>query len=412
MLEYFQKQNFKLYKKEVTMNKKSRKFLTIFLGIALLVSALFLSLPLSTEKVQAASVSAPTVTSVSASGTTKAIVRWSKVSGCTGYRLYRRTAGSSSWKTIKTIPGAGNVSYTDTSLSPGTCYYYTVRAYKNSNNSTSWSSYNQTGRYVITNLATPSLSSAKHTAQNTVRVTWKSVSGAKGYIVYKRVNSKWVKKATITSGSRLFWNDTSAASGNSNIYTVKAYTKYGSVYKYSGYSTNGIRSNTYTAPASSNSVYYKKLASYIQKNGSTNSSGNRFISFKQTIDGTVFQWGIVYEIADDNFSFILVGNDGTSKSSVTMDVNVLKNSSVTPYVSYLHSTAQAGFMTKSTFRASSYSKSSQPSFSVYKTTGEFSSSTMTNLSRNMLAAGFNGWSTLAKKAGVTLKSLGFTSYAG
>jgi hypothetical protein len=30
----------------------------------------------------------------------------------------------------------------------------------------------------------------------------------------------------------------------------------------------------------------------------------------------------------------------------------------------------------------------------------------------MLAAGFNGWSTLAKKAGVTLKSLGFTSYAG
>jgi hypothetical protein len=265
---------------------------------------------------------------------------------------------------------------------------------------------------VITNLATPSLSSAKHTAKTTVRVTWKTVSGAKGYIVYKRVNSKWVKKATITSGSRLYWNDTSATSTNSNIYTVRAFTKYSSVYKYSGYSTSGIRSNTYTVPASSKSTYYKKLASYIQKNGSTNSSGNKYISVKKTVNGTVFQWGIVYEIAEDNFSFILIGNDGTSKSSVTMDVNVMKNASVTPYVAYSHSTANAAFATKSSFRASSYSKSSTPTFTVSKTTGEFSTSTMTNLSRNMLAAGFNGWSALAKKSGVTLKSLGFTSYAG
>jgi fibronectin type 3 domain-containing protein len=154
MLKYFQKQYSEFYKKEELMNKKTCKFRSLILGLLLFASAIFLSQPQNAVKVQAATVGTPTVTSVSASGTTKAIVRWSRISGCTGYRIYRRTAGSSSWKTIVTLPGSSYVSYTDSSLSPGTCYFYTVRAYKNSNGTTSWGSYNQTGRYVITNLST------------------------------------------------------------------------------------------------------------------------------------------------------------------------------------------------------------------------------------------------------------------
>ncbi len=70
--------------------------------------------------------------SVSAAQATKGVkVTWSKVTGATGYAVYRKVSGGS-WAKIKTISSGSTVSYTDTTGTSGTRYYYTVRATKGS----------------------------------------------------------------------------------------------------------------------------------------------------------------------------------------------------------------------------------------------------------------------------------------
>ncbi len=70
--------------------------------------------------------------SVSAAQATRGVkVTWSKVTGATGYAVYRKVSGGS-WIKIKTISSGSTVSYTDTTGTSGTRYYYTVRATKGS----------------------------------------------------------------------------------------------------------------------------------------------------------------------------------------------------------------------------------------------------------------------------------------
>ena len=80
----------------------------------------------------------PAVTS--ASKTSNGInVRWSKVTGATGYVVYRKTANGS-WSRIANIKSGSTTSYTDTKASKGVTYTYTVRAY----NGSTMSSFNST----------------------------------------------------------------------------------------------------------------------------------------------------------------------------------------------------------------------------------------------------------------------------
>ena len=58
-------------------------------------------------------------------------VKWSKVTGATGYVVYRKTA-KGSWSRIANIKSGSTTSYTDTKASRGVTYTYTVRAYNGS----------------------------------------------------------------------------------------------------------------------------------------------------------------------------------------------------------------------------------------------------------------------------------------
>ncbi len=71
----------------------------------------------------------PTVTAAKASkGVT---VKWKKISGASGYHIYRKTAGKS-WTRIKTVSSGSTITYTDKTGVSGTRYYYTIRAYNGS----------------------------------------------------------------------------------------------------------------------------------------------------------------------------------------------------------------------------------------------------------------------------------------
>jgi len=57
----------------------------------------------------------------------KVKVTWSKVSGATGYKVYRSTSATKGFKVVKTVKGT---SFTDTKLANNKTYYYKVAAYR------------------------------------------------------------------------------------------------------------------------------------------------------------------------------------------------------------------------------------------------------------------------------------------
>lgn len=70
----------------------------------------------------------------------------------------------------------------------------------------------------------------KQTASKTVTLTWKKVSGADGYEIYRRTGTSgsYTKIKTITSGSTLTYKNTGLSIGKKYYYKVRAYDKQGS----------------------------------------------------------------------------------------------------------------------------------------------------------------------------------------
>ena len=143
-------------------------------------------------------------------------VKWSKVTGATGYIVYRKGAGKG-WARIADIKSGSTVSYTDTTAASGTTYTYTVRAY-NGNTMGDWHSAKSVMRISDTTLTGAS------NITSGVQVKWSRVTGATGYIVYRKGAGKgWGRIADIKSGSTVSYTDTTAASGTTYTYTVRAY---------------------------------------------------------------------------------------------------------------------------------------------------------------------------------------------
>lgn len=72
-------------------------------------------------------------------GTVK--LAWNKVSGATGYEIYKSNAKNGTYKKIATVKGESAATYTVKSLARDTIYYYKVRAYRTVSGRTGYSSY-------------------------------------------------------------------------------------------------------------------------------------------------------------------------------------------------------------------------------------------------------------------------------
>ena len=143
-------------------------------------------------------------------------VKWSQVTGATGYIVYRKGAGKG-WARIADIKSGSTVSYTDKTAASSTTYTYTVRAY-NGNTMGDWHSAKSLMRISDTTVTGAS------NITSGVQVKWSRVTGATGYIVYRKsASGSWGRIADIKSGSTVSYTDTTAASGTTYTYTVRAY---------------------------------------------------------------------------------------------------------------------------------------------------------------------------------------------
>ncbi len=162
----------------------------------------------------------PTVKIANASTGVK--VSWNKVTGATGYTVYRSELSNGKWTDWKKMgtAKAEKKSWVDKSAESGVQYKYTVRAIN--------------GNYKSTYKASASLlylAQPKVTVKNTdngIKVNWTQCAGAQGYIVYRSkydaVTKKWSswRNMGTKKSEEKSWVDVNVISGEKYKYTVRA----------------------------------------------------------------------------------------------------------------------------------------------------------------------------------------------
>ena len=144
-------------------------------------------------------------------------LKWNAVSGAAKYEVYRARSKDGDYIKYSTVTGT---SYTNTSyIESGNTYYYKVRALKSDGTAGAWSSivavtYKQT-------LSAPAVTGGND-AQGRPTLTWKAVTGAAKYEVYRArsLNGDYIKYSTVTGTS--YTNTSYIENGNTYYYKVRA----------------------------------------------------------------------------------------------------------------------------------------------------------------------------------------------
>ena len=155
-------------------------------------------------------------------------LKWNAVSGAAKYEVYRARSKDGDYIKYSTVTGT---SYTNTSyIESGNTYYYKVRALDANGTAGAWSSivsvtYKQT-------LSAPTVTGGND-AQGRPTLTWKAVSGAAKYEVYRaRSKDGTYSKYSTTTGTA-YTNSSYLTSGATYYYKVRALDANGNAGPYS-----------------------------------------------------------------------------------------------------------------------------------------------------------------------------------
>lgn len=138
-------------------------------------------------------------------------ISWQSVEGATHYNVYKKSASTGKW-VLKTE--TSSTCYTDTKVKNGTKYTYKVNAV---NGSVEGPSAKKAKTFSY--LAAPKSFIARN-YRSFVRISWKALSTADSYTVYRRTSgsTKWKKLGTV-SENRFY--DKSTEKGKTYIYSAK-----------------------------------------------------------------------------------------------------------------------------------------------------------------------------------------------
>ena len=173
------------------------------------------------------------VTKLSASQTTTTItLKWSKVTGADGYRVYKYNSKTKKYEKLKDVT---KNTLKISKLKAGTAYKYKVRAITKDDGSI-YGAYSDVFA-TATKCKTPSISKLTSSKKGVASLTWTNVSGESGYQVYysTKKDSGYKKvasyKTNVVKGSK-----TKLKSGKKYYFKVRAYKKTDSGTVYSSWS--------------------------------------------------------------------------------------------------------------------------------------------------------------------------------
>ena len=164
--------------------------------------------------------SAPTVTGGNdAQG--RPTLKWNAVSGAAKYEVYRARSRSGEYIKYSTVTGT---SYTNTSyIEDGNTYYYKVRALDANGTAGAWSSIVSVSyRAASTGTLSAPTVTGGNDSQGRPTLTWKAVTGAAKYEVYRARSrsGEYIKYSTVTGTS--YTNTSYIENGNTYYYKVRA----------------------------------------------------------------------------------------------------------------------------------------------------------------------------------------------
>ena len=183
-------------------------------------------------------VAAPVLKITTSAGKPK--LTWNKVDGATKYYIYRSTDG----KNYKQYTSTTKTSYTNTSTTIGTTYYYKVKAAKVVNGKNVYSVYSNV-KSVKCVPAAPVVSISRSNGKP--KLTWKAVTGASKYYIYRSTDGKTYKQYTSTT--KTSYTNTGAASGKKYYYKVKAVAVVNKKNVFSAYSAAKNMMTTIATPS-------------------------------------------------------------------------------------------------------------------------------------------------------------------
>lgn len=158
-------------------------------------------------------------------------VEWSVVAGATGYQVYRSDAIDGEYTLVSEIQDGAVVSYSDSTCECGKVYYYYIKACQSVDDEKVYGD----ASAVVSGKTTPNrvgLSGSSSDGNTKVILSWKKVSGAQGYEVYK--NNTLVK--TIENADTVTWSESGLAKDAECSYKVRAYCVAGNEKLFGSYS--------------------------------------------------------------------------------------------------------------------------------------------------------------------------------
>ncbi len=182
-------------------------------------------------------------------------ITWNAVEDAVKYEVYRRQAGQKKWTLLDTTT---STAITDTKVTSGIYYCYSIRAYNKIGQYSDYIAANAQNRKYM---ATPKLTGISN-ATNGLCIKWNAVNGngRMEYRVYRRGagSTSWTYLGTTTSTT---WIDSGVknASGGYYRYTVRAVQGTNGSGWYSAFDTNGL--------------YLKRLANPALKSAVSSSAG-------------------------------------------------------------------------------------------------------------------------------------------
>jgi C1A family cysteine protease/fibronectin type 3 domain-containing protein len=157
-------------------------------------------------------------------------ISWGTVSGASGYQIFRAVSYFGTYSLIKTT---SYLSYLNTGLTAGRTYYYKVRAYRIIGTSKVYSN----NSVVVSARPIPSVPAnlkAARVSSSRIKLTWRAVSGAYGYQIY-RSTSRTGTYSLIKTTSYLYYTNTRLTRGRTYYYKVRAYRTVGRTRVYSNW---------------------------------------------------------------------------------------------------------------------------------------------------------------------------------